>query len=238
MRLLILDTETTGLDSRQGHRIIEIGCVELIDRRPTGRHLHLYVNPERDIDAGATEVHGFTWDMLRDKPRFVDVAHEFGEFVRGAQWIIHNAPFDIGFLDEELKRANLPATASLAGSVIDTLALAREQFPGKKNNLNALCERLGVANARRTLHGALLDAQLLSEVYLAMTRGQESLTMDIVAPAGSARGIVAGVDFEPVAVRVIAPNDAELEAHHAYLVDLDRASKGACLWLATAAGTH
>jgi DNA polymerase-3 subunit epsilon len=232
MRLLILDTETTGLDARQGHRIIEIGCVELIDRRPTGRHLHLYVNPEREIDAGATEVHGFTWEMLRDKPRFADVAHEFGEFVRGARWIIHNAPFDLGFLDEELKRANLPATASLAGDVIDTLALAREQFPGKKNNLNALCERLGVANAHRTLHGALLDAQLLSEVYLAMTRGQESLTMDIVAPAGAARGMFAGVDFEPVAVRVLAPTIAELEAHRAYLIDLDRASNGACLWLA------
>ena len=236
MRLLILDTETTGLDTRQGHRIIEIGCVELIDRRPTGRRLHLYVNPEREIDAGATEVHGFTWDMLRDKPRFADVAHEFGEFVRGARWIIHNAPFDLGFLDEELKRANLPATASLASDVIDTLALAREHFPGKKNNLNALCERLGVANAHRTLHGALLDAQLLSEVYLAMTRGQESLTMDVAAPGGEARGALAGADFEPVSVRVLAPTSAELEAHQAYLIDLDRASKGACLWLARDAG--
>lgn len=232
MRLLILDTETTGLDARQGHRIIEIGCVELVDRRPTGRHLHFYVNPERDIDPGATEVHGFTWEMLRDKPRFTDVAHEFAEFARGAQWIIHNAPFDLGFLDEELKRANLPPAASLASEVIDTLALAREQFPGKKNNLNSLCERLGVANAHRTLHGALLDAQLLAEVYLAMTRGQESLTMDVGVPAGAAYGALAGAGLELVAVRVIAPTIAELEAHQAYLIDLDRASRGACLWLA------
>jgi DNA polymerase-3 subunit epsilon len=238
MRQLILDTETTGLDARQGHRIIEIGCVELVDRRPTGRHLHVYVNPEREIDAGATEVHGFTWDMLRDKPRFADIAQEFGDFVRDAQWIIHNAPFDLGFLDEELKRANLPATASLATDVIDTLALAREQFPGKKNNLNALCERLGVANAHRTLHGALLDAQLLSEVYLAMTRGQESLTIDVVAPASAARGALASAEFEPIAVRVLAPTAAELEAHRAYLAELDRASKGACLWLAQAPGAQ
>jgi len=234
MRQLILDTETTGLDARQGHRIIEIGCVELVDRRPTGRHLHVYVDPEREIDAGATEVHGFTWEMLRDKPRFADIAHEFADFARGAQWIIHNAPFDLGFLDEELKRAELPSTATLAADVIDTLALAREQFPGKKNSLNALCERLGVANAHRTLHGALLDAQLLSEVYLAMTRGQESLTMDIVAPAGGARDALAGADCEPVAVRVLAPTAEELAAHHAYLADLDRVSRGACLWLAHA----
>ena len=230
MRQLILDTETTGLDARQGHRIIEIGCVELIDRRPTGRHLHMYVNPEREIDAGATEVHGFTWDMLRDKPRFADIALEFGEFVRGAQWIIHNAPFDLGFLDEELKRANLPATASLATDVIDTLALAREQFPGKKNNLNALCERLGVANAHRTLHGALLDAQLLSEVYLAMTRGQESLTIDM----GTAPARVAAAAAEAAAVRpalvVLAPSAEELSAHEAYLDALDRESRGRCLW--------
>src|SRR5450432_2527146 len=232
MRQLILDTETTGLDPRQGHRIIEIGGIELVDRRPTGRHIHLYINPEREIDAGATEVHGFTWEMLREKPRFADVVGEFVDFARDAHWIIHNAPFDIGFLDEEFKRLKLPSTATLAADVIDTLALAREQFPGKKNNLNALCERLGVANAHRTLHGALLDAQLLSEVYLAMTRGQESLTMDIVVPAGAARGMFAGVDFEPVAVRVLAPTIAELEAHRAYLIDLDRASKGACLWLA------
>lgn len=231
MRQLILDTETTGLDSRQGHRIIEIGIVELIDRRPSGRHLHVYMNPEREIDAGATEVHGFTWEMLRDKPRFADIAGELVEFTRGAQWIIHNAPFDIGFLDEELKRAQMPAANELAAEVVDTLALAREQFPGKRNSLDALCERLGVANAHRTLHGALLDAQLLSEVYLAMTRGQESLTIDIAAP-GIAAALAGGASAAGVAIRVITPTSEELEAHRAYLADLDRASRGACIWLA------
>jgi DNA polymerase III subunit epsilon len=235
MRQLILDTETTGLDPKQGHRIIEIGGVELVDRRPTGRHLHLYVNPEREIDAGATEVHGFTWEMLREKPRFADVVGEFTDFARGAQWIIHNAPFDVGFLDEELRRLQLPSSGSLASDVIDTLALAREQFPGKRNNLDALCERLGVANSHRTLHGALLDAQLLSEVYLAMTRGQETLTIDLIAPAASLAIIAGGDAPEPPAVRLIAPTFDELAAHQAYLVDLNVASKGACVWLSLAA---
>jgi DNA polymerase III subunit epsilon len=231
MRQLIIDTETTGLDSRQGHRIIEIGIVELYDRRPSGRHLHVYVNPEREIDAGATDVHGFTWEMLRDKPRFADIVTELVEFTRGAQWIIHNAPFDIGFLDEELKRAQMPATGELAAEVVDTLALARDQFPGKRNSLDALCERLGVANAHRTLHGALLDAQLLSEVYLAMTRGQESLTMDVAVPA-IAVALPDGGTAAGIAIRVIAPTTDELDAHRAYLAELDRASRCACIWLA------
>jgi len=232
MRQLILDTETTGLDARLGHRVIEIGVVELVDRRPTGRHLHIYVNPERDIDAGATDVHGYTWEMLRDKPCFRDIAAEFIDFARGAQWIIHNAPFDIGFLDEELKRAELPPSSELCVGVIDTLALARDQYPGKRNSLDALCERMGVAHAHRTLHGALLDAQLLSEVYLAMTRGQESLTID-VGPVSIAMSM-AGATIAHVAIRVIIPSDDELAAHHAYLADLDRASKGACVWLGLA----
>lgn len=232
MRQLILDTETTGLDPRQGHRIIEIGGIELVDRRPTGRHIHLYINPEREIDAGATEVHGFTWEMLREKPRFADVVGEFVDFARGAHWIIHNAPFDIGFLDEEFKRLKLPSTATLAADVIDTLTLAREQFPGKRNNLDALCDRMGVANAHRTLHGALLDAQLLSEVYLAMTRGQEMLTMDVVAPAATRSAATDGDVLTPVVVRMLAPTAEELAAHHAYLADLNIASKGACVWLA------
>ena len=235
MRQLILDTETTGLDPQQGHRIIEIGGVELVDRRPTGRHIHLYINPEREIDAGATDVHGYTWDMLREKPRFADIVDEFVDFARGAQWIIHNAPFDVGFLDEELSRAQRPSTAALASDVIDTLALAREQFPGKRNNLDALCERLGVANAHRTLHGALLDAQLLSEVYLAMTRGQEALTMDVVAPAPMPGAPSAEDPVAAVTIRVIAPTAEELAAHLAYLADLNTATKGACIWLAHAA---
>jgi DNA polymerase-3 subunit epsilon len=232
MRQLILDTETTGLDPRQGHRIIEIGGIELVDRRPTGRHIHLYINPEREIDAGATEVHGFTWEMLREKPRFADVVSEFVDFARGAQWIIHNAPFDIGFLDEELKRLELPPTATLASEVIDTLALSREQFPGKRNNLDALCDRMGVANAHRTLHCALLDAQLLSEVYLAMTRGQETLIMDVVASTATMDAAAGGEAMVAVVVRVLAPTAEEMAAHHAYLADLNLASKGACVWLA------
>ena len=234
MRQLILDTETTGLDPKQGHRIIELAVVELVDRRPTGRHVHYYVNPERDIDAGATDVHGLTWEMLRDKPRFADVVHEFSDFARGAQWIIHNAPFDVAFLDEELRRLDLASTAALAGEVIDTLALAREQFPGKKNGLDALCERFAIANAHRTLHGALLDAQLLSEVYLAMTRGQESLTIDVVVSAATASGALAAGDFASAVLRVLAPSAEEIAAHRAYLAELDRESRGACLWLALA----
>src|SRR5438552_6567601 len=229
MRQLILDTETTGLEPNLGHRIIEIAAVEVVNRRPTGRTVHFYINPERDIDGGATDVHGLTWEMLRDKPRFSDVANEFVEFARGAQWIIHNAPFDVAFIDEELKRLDLPSATALASEVIDTLALARDAFPGKKNSLDALCERFGVANAHRTLHGALLDAQLLSEVYLAMTRGQESLTIDIVVPQP-----IAGIAIHSAAyaLRVLEPTAAELAAHHAYLLDLARETQGRCLWLA------
>ncbi|MDQ6916406.1 MAG: DNA polymerase III subunit epsilon [Pseudomonadota bacterium] len=230
MRQVILDTETTGLDPRQGHRLIEVAGVEFVNRRPTGRHIHFYLNPEREIDAGATDVHGFTWDMLRDKAKFAEVVNEFLEFARGAQWIIHNAPFDIAFLDEELKRLDLPSVAAVAADVIDTLALARDHFPGKKNSLDALCERFGVSNAHRTLHGAMLDAQLLAEVYLAMTRGQESLTIDIVVPTALVDDALAAQVL--AAVRVLAPSPDELDLHQAYLVELQRESRGACLWMA------
>ncbi len=230
MRQIVLDTETTGLDPKQGHRIIEVAGVEFVNRRPTGRHIHFYLNPEREIDAGATDVHGFTWDMLRDKARFADVVNEFLEFARGAQWIIHNAPFDIAFLDEELKRLDLPSVASVAADVIDTLALARDHFPGKKNNLDALCERFGVSNSHRTLHGAMLDAQLLAEVYLAMTRGQESLTIDIVVPMALVDGALATEVL--ASVRVLAPSPNELDLHQAYLAELQRESRGACVWMA------
>jgi DNA polymerase-3 subunit epsilon len=233
MRQIILDTETTGLDPRQGHRIIEIAGLELVDRRPTGRHVHLYLNPEREIDAGATEVHGMTWDDLRDKPRFRDVAGSLLDFVRGSEWIIHNAPFDVAFLDAELSLCDLGGCVSLYSKLTDTLALARERFPGKRINLDALCERFGVDNAGRKLHGALLDAQLLAEVYLAMTRGQESLTIDIapaaVAAAGRERATV-GRTRGPLAVT--APSEEELAAHAAYLEALERESKGRCVWRA------
>jgi DNA polymerase-3 subunit epsilon len=233
MRQIILDTETTGLDPRQGHRIIEIAGLELVDRRPTGRHVHLYVNPEREIDVGATEVHGMTWDDLRDKPRFRDVADAVLDFVRGAEWIIHNAPFDVAFLDAELALCDRGGCGALYAKLTDTLALARERFPGKRNNLDALCERFDVDNAGRKLHGALLDAQLLAEVYLAMTRGQESLTIDIAAPV--ARGGVADrarAARPRVPLAVPAPSEAELVAHAAYLEALDRESKGHCIWRA------
>jgi DNA polymerase-3 subunit epsilon len=237
MRLLVLDTETTGLDPKQGHRIIEIGVVELSDRRPTGRHLHFYLNPEREIDSAAAEVHGMTWEDLREKPKFADIASEFVAFAHGAQWVIHNAPFDIAFIDAELVRAGLPDSSSVYGALTDTLALARESFPGKRNNLDTLCERLGVSNAHRTLHGALLDAQLLAEVYLAMTRGQESLTIDmgspsvrsLGAPSNDAWTVAAGAPRPQL--RVLSPSAEELAAHRDYLEALDRDSKGRCVWL-------
>jgi DNA polymerase-3 subunit epsilon len=235
MRQIILDTETTGLDPRQGHRIIELAAVEMIDRRPTGRNLHVYMDPEREVDAGAAEVHGMTWDDLRDKPKFRDVAQEFIEFARGAMWVIHNAPFDVGFLDHEFAREGLAPSAALYGGLLDTLAMAREAFPGKRNNLDALCERLGVSNAHRTLHGALLDANLLAEVYLAMTRGQETLTIDMGSgstTAGSQRGAGASASTAPRAALIVtSPTPEELAAHRAYLAALDRDAKGGCLWL-------
>jgi DNA polymerase III subunit epsilon len=228
MRHLILDTETTGLDPKLGHRVIEIAAVEVVDRRVTGRNVHFQINPEREIDAGATDVHGLTWDALRDKPRFADIAAELVEFTRGARWVIHNAAFDLAFLDAEFERLELPSTAGVCESVIDTLALAREQFPGKKNSLDALCERFGVPYAQRTLHSALLDARLLAEVYLAMTRGQESLVIDLaVAPPAIAGGAMA---LPPV--RILEPSAEELAAHLEYLTAVDREAKGRCVWLA------
>ncbi len=233
MRQIILDTETTGLDPKQGHRIIELAALELVDRRPTGRHVHFHFNPEREIDVGATEVHGMTWDDLRTKPRFRDLAAEFLDFARGAEWIIHNAPFDIGFLDAELALCGRDACSSLHAGLIDTLALAREHFPGKRNSLDALCERFGVDNAERTRHTALLDTRLLAEVYLAMTRGQDSLTIDIAPPAlpgaGPTRAAWAGRARAPL--RVVAPTEDELAKHHACLEAVDRESKGRCVWL-------
>jgi DNA polymerase-3 subunit epsilon len=234
VRQVILDTETSGLDPKQGHRVIEIAGVELIDRRPTGRNIHFYLNPEREIDAGATDVHGMTWEMLRDKPKFGDIAGELVEFARGAQWIIHNAPFDLAFLDAEFASAGAPASSEFHAGCIDTLVLAREQFPGKKNSLDALCERFGIANAHRTLHGALLDAELLAEVYLAMTRGQESLTIDIAVPAVVVGAAAAEGANKPV--RVLEPSLEELAAHGAYLAELARETGGRCLWLALETG--
>lgn len=236
MRQLIIDTETTGLDPKSGHRIIEFAALELVDRRPTGRSLHLHFDPEREVDAGATEVHGKTWEDLKVHPKFRDGAREIAEFTSGAEWIIHNAPFDVGFLDREFEREGMPGCGTLHQGLIDTLALARESFPGKRNNLDALCERFGVSNAHRTLHGALLDAQLLAEVYLAMTRGQETLTIDMGASPSAISGLALHLAAERAPLVVIAPSADELAAHEAYLVALEKDSRGRCVWLHAAAG--
>jgi DNA polymerase-3 subunit epsilon len=231
MRQLIIDTETTGLDPNAGHRIIEFAALELVDRRPTGRFMHLHFDPERDIDFGATEVHGKTWEDLKGRPRFRDRVGEIVDFLRGAEWIIHNAPFDLAFIDVELTKESLPSCSGIYAGVIDTLAMARDSFPGKRNNLDALCERFGVSNAHRTLHGALLDAQLLAEVYLAMTRGQESLTIDMGTAPGLSATVLATLAEGRPAILVIMPTGDELAAHADYLAALDRESRGRCVWL-------
>ena len=236
MRQIVIDTETTGLDPGQGHRIIELAGLEVVNRRATGRTVHFHLDPEREIDLGATEVHGKTWEDLRGKPRFRDIADEFLEFVRGAEWVIHNAPFDVAFLDGELALAGFPACTGVYSKLTDTLALARDMFPGKRNSLDALCERFGVDHRHRTLHGALLDAELLAEVWLAMTRGQESLTIDLAAALPRFGSDLAGVVLSTVARRdplvVVLPTDEELERHLDYLTGLENETRGRCLWLA------
>lgn len=235
MRQIFLDTETTGLEVADGHRVIEIGCVELLNRQPTGNDLHLYLNPERDIDAGAQAVHGITAEFLADKPVFADVAQQFIDFIRGAdEVIIHNAPFDVGFLNQELKLLKQPAFASLVGNVVDSLALAKSRYPGKRNSLDALCERLEVNNTHRTLHGALLDARLLAEVYIRLTRGQEMLIADDHATESVTTTAMAQQDFSHVVLPVLKASDAERAAHEAMLATIDQASKGKTLWKNTA----
>ena len=240
MRQIVLDTETTGLDPKQGHRIIEIAGIEVVNRRATGRTIQFHVDPERDIDTGATEVHGKTWEDLKGKPRFRDIAAEFLDFARGAEWIIHNAPFDVEFLDMEFGFAGHAASVSFYAKLTDTLALARDMFPGKRNSLDALCERFSVDNAHRSLHGALLDALLLAEVWLAMTRGQETLSMELAVAAprgveGPAGVLLIGAAARAVPLIVIEPTADELAAHREYLAMLDKEIGGRCIWLATEA---
>ena len=231
MRRIVLDTETTGLEPGDGHRIIELACLEIHDRRPTGRHFHRFLNPEREIDLGATRVHGLTVDDLADKPRFCDIADDFLEFVQGAELLIHNAPFDVAFLNAELSRIGKPTLDALC-NVSDTLMMAREMHPGKKNSLDALCERYAVDHTRRTLHGALLDAQLLADVWIAMTRGQE--TLDIALAAAPAT--VLHLHDAPLhMVTVLRASDAERAAHAAMCERIERESRGRCLWLQLAA---
>jgi len=232
MRQVILDTETTGLDPEQGHRIIEVGCVEMVNRRLTGRTFHQYLNPERDIDPGAQEVHGLSAAFLADKPRFADIAEELVEFVKGAELVIHNAPFDVGFLDSELARLGEDA-ARLRDCcpVLDTLVLAREMHPGQRNSLDALCRRYHVDNSQRELHGALLDARILGDVYLAMTGGQAALSLGN-EQRSSSRGedAVRRIDRSGLVLAVVEPTTAELAAHEASLDRLDAAVDGECLW--------
>lgn len=230
MRKIVLDTETTGLYPEQGHRIIEIAAIELDGRRVTQSHFHHYLDPEREVDEGAARVHGFTWDMLRGRAKFADVAASFLAFVDGAELIIHNAPFDMGFLNHELKLMGLPV---LQNEVMDTLKLAREMHPGKKNSLDALCSRYEIDNTHRALHGALLDTELLAEVYFAMTRGQKSLLGDDDAPVLRIPAVLAVEGVRPV-VRVLQASAEELASHEQQLVDIDLASKGTCLWKALA----
>jgi len=228
LRQVVLDTETTGLDPALGHRIIEIGALEVVNRRMTGATFHVYLNPERMIDAGAVAVHGITNEFLADKPRFADVAQEFLEFVRGAELVIHNAPFDVGFLNAELKRLDEGPLSRFCG-VLDTLKLAKEMHPGQKNNLDALCKRYQIDNSGRNFHGALLDAQLLAEVYLAMTRGQESLGIDAAErPSGSVP--LAGLPLRRGALKILGALPEELAAHEAYLKSLSKEAGVDLLW--------
>jgi DNA polymerase-3 subunit epsilon len=229
MRQVVLDTETTGLEPERGHRIIEIGCVELIERRPTGRTFHRYVNPERLIDPGAVAVHGIRDEFLLDKPRFAEIVHEWLEFIRGAELLIHNAAFDVGFLDAELALAG-PQHGRVAdhATVVDTLAMAREKYPGQKNTLDALCKRLGVDNTHRELHGALLDARLLAEVWLAMTAGQSALGFAQDTPAAAT--VLATPVAVPLKLSVLRADHAAEEAHAARLAALDKACKAGSLW--------
>jgi len=228
MRRIVLDTETTGLEPSEGHRVIELACLELHGRRPSGRHFHRYVNPERAVDIAASQVHGLTTEDLSDKPRFADIADEFLDFVAGAELLIHNAPFDVAFLNAELERLGRPRIESVC-SVSDTLAMAREMHPGKKNSLDALCERYSVDHSRRTLHGALLDAQLLADVWLAMTRGQE--TLDIMMAANDAPSVALSAAPIHARLMVLLPAEDELLAHAAMCERIERESKGRCLWI-------
>jgi DNA polymerase-3 subunit epsilon len=231
MRQIVLDTETTGLDPRQGHRIIEVACIEMINRRLTGRHLHKYVNPEREIDEGAQAVHGITLEFLADKPKFADIADKLLEFISGAELIIHNAPFDLGFLNAELNRLDRVPVETVCNGVTDTLKMAKELHPGKRNNLNALCDRYEIDNSTRTLHGALLDTELLADVFLAMTRGQNSLMIepdDAVTPVQLDANGQTRVR-KPLIVRQATPE--ELGEHDRILAAIDKESKGACVWL-------
>lgn len=233
MRQIVLDTETTGLEVRAGNRILEIGCVELNNRQLTGNNLHFYINPERESEEGALNVHGITTEFLSDKPKFAEIAEEFREYIKGAEIIIHNAAFDIAFLDEEFRLVGYPKFEDHVHGVIDSLKMARELHPGRRNSLDALCERYEISNAHRVLHGALLDSELLAEVYLAMTRGQNTLSMTIEDDSDADGNALALAPLEDVVVRLAT--EEELAAHAEVLKAVDKASKGNCVWNALTA---
>ena len=238
MRQIVLDTETTGLEPRLGHRIIEIGCVEVIDRRVTGKRYHQYINPEREIDEGAVEVHGITSAFLADKPLFADVVDDFLNFIRGAELVIHNAPFDVGFIDHELNQLNQQQhhVANIC-TVLDTLVLARKMHPGQKNNLDALCRRYDIDNSQRDLHGALLDAEILAETYLAMTGGQTMLSLgghgehDDGFSGAQGASKLRRVNIKSGQLKVIPASAEELASHESRLATINDVSDGACVWL-------
>ena len=228
-RQIVLDTETTGLSAEGGDRIIEIGCVELLARKLTGNNLHFYLNPERNSHEDALKVHGISNEFLRDKPKFAAVADELLDYLAGAEIIIHNAAFDVGFLNKELELAGKPPLRSVVSGVIDSLALAKEMFPGKRNSLDALCDRLEVDNSGRTLHGALLDAELLADVYINLTRGQDALLID-TGPADVAAVMTVQVDLSTFMLPVLEASAQECEAHAAVLKELDKSSNGKTIW--------
>lgn len=233
-RLVVLDTETTGLKPEDGHRVIEVGCIELLGRRPSGRRLHFYLNPERAIDEAAIQVHGLTLERLANEPVFAEIAQELFAFLQGAQLVIHNAPFDVGFLNAEFSRLDLPSLQSQPDiTIVDSLEMARQLHPGQRNSLDALCARYNVSNSHRQLHGALLDAELLAEVYLGMTRGQESLTMsanddDLDLPEASDPAVLGRL-------RVVVPTAQELADHEAYLQSLQKTCRLGAVWARPAA---
>ena len=233
MRQIFLDTETTGLSAEAGDRVIEIGCVEMLNRRLSGNNLHFYLNPQRPNSEGAFNIHGLSDEFLADKPLFAAVADELLAYLAGAEVIIHNAAFDVGFLNQELKRIGRPKFDGHVAQVTDSLFMAREMFPGKANSLDALCRRLEVDNTHRELHGALMDAELLAEVYIRMTRGQESLVIE-AAESGSSALKIEAIDFSRLALHVIEADEAEMAAHAQVLAELEKASGGKSTWRAMA----
>ena len=229
MRQIFLDTETTGLSPENGDRIVEIGCVELLNRKLTGNNLHFYLNPERDSHEDALKVHGISNEFLKDKPKFGEIADELLEYLQGADVLIHNAPFDVGFINKELELQKRPPLKTYVNSVADTLAMAKDMFPGKRNSLDALCDRLGVDNSGRTLHGALLDAELLADVYIYMTRGQDALLIE-VEDSNDTKKRADAIDMQSLKLTVINASEQELAAHEEVLLQIDKASNNQTVW--------